>query len=188
MNTPGLQVTLKLSGEDAATFAAALERSGAFTRVRDIVDAEFLSTQGLPLTPRDDATQQYLPTPPEPSAHLLRLSRKLRTGTDAERSDRIRLAYSAGRADALRAQQVTPISEPPEDLPEIYISSRPTYFIVLRGQSAPFWTRLRERFEESIKPERNLDLRAVYRTLDTQAELEAFLAGLGAQPPIPESF
>ena len=182
LELPGLRLVLKIEGEDSALAASLLESSGT-QELLSATLASALSSFSPPVHSGTSVSSSDLRIfragPAVPSPQVLRLSKKLRSGSDVDKVGRIHNAYQLGRSDAWSFVV---------DAPGITPDLRPNYYCILYTSRNPqsFWTRSKTKFLQSTRPEGIPDAGAQARSFASQAELESYLSGLGAEPPINE--
>jgi len=118
--------------------------------------------------------------PAVPSPQVLRPAKKLRSASDEDKVGRILNAYQLGCSESWSFEV---------DAPGVYSDLRSTtiYCILFTYRSSQsYWTRSKTKFLQPTKPDGIPDARAQFRAFASQAELESYLSGLGAEPPINE--
>ena len=175
---------MRIEGPSAAAAATLLSEHGTQQLLSEAIE-QSLSSLPVPSEAEPDTeTRTFTPGPSEPPSPVLRLAKQLRSGSDVEQVGRIRNAYEQGRNDALVGpRNLTPTG---------FHSSLPTrdssHFIVLRAgrtnDTQPFFTSSRRLFNEFVSPGDVFDTASRSRTFRSQAELSAYLSGLGALPPL----
>ena len=125
--------------------------------------------------------QRFIEGPPQLPAIVKRLANRLRTGDNESKVGRISTAYELGRADAARLSQ--PTVQVQSDARSS--SQRSPVYIVLLGAGAPFVTSSYDTYLSAAQPQGVIDPWCYSRILTTQSEADAYLAGLGAEPPLP---
>jgi len=180
-----LSLDLKIEGEDSAAASSLLQSSGT----QELLSATLASALSSFSTPvhtgssiTSSDTRVFRPGPSVPSSQVLRLAKKLRSGSDGDKVGRIQTAYQLGRSDST-AVSIVDAPGFDSDTTDCCI------FIILRTSSRleSFWTRSKTKFFDSTKPLGTPDARAQSRAFPSQAELESYLSGLGAEPPISEN-
>ena len=183
LDLPGLSFVLKIEGSESETASALLQSSGTQELVAASIASALSSLSTVHLGDSGSSSDQRIFTagPAVPSSQVLRLAKKLRTGSDEDKVGRIRSAYQLGRSDSSSALLV--------DAPGFDSDSTSCcIFVILRSSqnSSSFWTRSKSKFLEVTQPAGIPDPRAQSRSFASQAELESYLSGLGAVPPINE--
>ena len=121
---------------------------------------------------------------PEAPPALLARAKSLRSGSDTEKTTRILEAYTLGQDDAVLLSTHSSGSTP--SLYPSAATSGFSFFTVLDCSGECFWTRCKNSFRKSTLPDHNRNTKALSRSFRSLVELEAYLSGLSAFPPVQE--